>query len=228
MLAGTPRPNWGELTTTDISSVLIMMPWSKRMVLPLRPMAPHSHAARSELPLDVARRALRMEPAAIGEWVRFYQRPVHALLYRMLAPAGRAQSCEDLAQEVFLRALQALPRFELSGPARLSTWLLTIATRLALNELRRPRAVPRDFDPGTAATADRPDSNAERRALGAAISRALCELEPEFRAPFLLREFHGLEYAEIAAVLEIELGTVKSRLSRARGQLRAALQELRP
>ena len=201
-------------------------------MMPLRPMATPAepaHEEHSELPLDVARRAQRCDPKAIADWVRFYERPVHALLYRMLAPVGRAHACEDLSQEVFLRAFKALPRFDLDGPARLSTWLLTIATRLALNELRRPCAVPRDFDPASvAAGADRPDTNAERRAIGAAIARALGGLEPEFRAPFVLREFHGLEYAEIAEALEIDLGTVRSRLSRARARLRTALQELKP
>jgi RNA polymerase sigma-70 factor (ECF subfamily) len=75
------------------------------------------------------------------------------------------------------------------------------------------------------AAAPVPDT-AGRREVGEAIARAVAALAPEFQAAFLLREYHGLEYAEIARVLDIELGTVRSRLARARVALRAALAEV--
>src|SRR5262252_7490429 len=82
-------------------------------------------------------RAQRGEAAAWRSLVEHYQRPVFALLSRMLAPSGRATLVEDLAQETFLRAFRALPAFDHAGRARLSTWILTIATRLGIDELRR-------------------------------------------------------------------------------------------
>jgi RNA polymerase sigma-70 factor (ECF subfamily) len=160
------------------------------------------------------KRAQRGEDRACRELVVLYQRRIFALLGRML---GRTSLVEDLAQETFLRVFRALPAFSPHGPARLSTWILTIATRLALDEIARKKPQPVPVD-----AAVPPD--AEARALGRAIERAVAELAPEFRAVFLLREYHDLDYEEIARALEIDLGTVKSRLSRARAALRKALE----
>ena len=164
-------------------------------------------------------RARRGDARAFRALVEMYQRRVFALVGRMLG-RGRASLVEDLAQETFLRVFRALPAFAPEGPARLSTWILTIAARLALDELARRRPVVLAQEPSAP-----PD--AEARALGRAIERAVAALPPDFRAVFLLREYHDLDYDEIARALEIDLGTVKSRLSRARSQLRAALQEVR-
>src|SRR5215831_16089459 len=92
-----------------------------------------SHAAEPELDDLTLARAQRGDEPACRTLVERYQRPVFALLGRM---CGHAR-VEDLAQETFLRVFRALPRFDRSGPARLSTWILTVATRLALDELRR-------------------------------------------------------------------------------------------
>src|SRR5215813_2778290 len=96
-------------------------------------------AARSAEPLDelMLRRAQRGDELAWRALIERYQAPVHAVIWRMLA--GRAlHRAEDLVQETFVRVLRALPGFDPVGPASLTTWILTIATRLALNELRRP------------------------------------------------------------------------------------------
>ena len=90
-------------------------------------------------------RARALEPVALRAFVARYERPVFALLSRML---GRGPHVEDLAQETFLRAFRALPAFRPDGTARASTWLLTIATRLASTRARRsgspsPRRRPR-------------------------------------------------------------------------------------
>jgi RNA polymerase sigma-70 factor (ECF subfamily) len=183
---------------------------------------------RAELDQLTLARAQRGEAAAGRRLVERYQRPVFALLSRMLGPYGRRARVEDLAQETFLRVFRGLAGFRPDGRARLSTWVLTIATRLALDELARPeRAAPLGaaarLDSGASA-----DREAERRALGAAIERAVRELGPEHQAVFLLRELHELEYEEIAAALAIDLNTVKSRLHRARAALREALKEMAP
>jgi RNA polymerase sigma-70 factor (ECF subfamily) len=151
-----------------------------------------------------------------------YQHRVFALVSRMLAGRDR-HVIEDLAQDTFLAVFRQLPSYRPAGPARLSTWILTIAARRAIDELRRRRPAPIEAEPTGGARAD---DRARRRELQRAIEGALEELSPELRAAFLLREFHGLEYAEIASSLEIDLGTVKSRLSRARAALRERLKGL--
>jgi RNA polymerase sigma-70 factor (ECF subfamily) len=166
-------------------------------------------------------RAAAGERAAGGRLVECYQRRVFALVSRMLVGRDRAV-IEDVAQDTFLAVLRRLRRFDPGGPARLSTWILTIAARRAIDELRRRRPVPlADLDiPGGMHA----DASARRRELLAALDTALAELSPELRAAFVLREYHDLDYAEIASALAIDLGTVKSRLSRSRAALRAALE----
>lgn len=145
-------------------------------------------------------RAQRGEPEALKTFVLLHQRAVFALLSRML---GRSHRVEDLAQETFLRAFKALPSFRADGPARLSTWVLTIATRLALDELRARR----HEEPLSPSWPDgrRSDETAERRDIARHLEAALDELGPPFRAVFVLRELHELEYEEIASALEIDV-----------------------
>jgi RNA polymerase sigma-70 factor (ECF subfamily) len=167
------------------------------------------------------RRAQRGDERAWRDLVACYQSVVHALVWRMLV--GRARHrVEDLVQETFVRVLRALPSFDPAGPATLQTWMLTIATRLALNELRRkePEALVDHQQP---LAPERTDAAAERRRLGAAIAAGVAALPDTQRAVFVLREYHELDYLEIASVLELDLGTVKSRLARARGALREHL-----
>ena len=168
-------------------------------------------------------RARRNDRAAFAALVGLYQRPVFALLSRLLFSRDRAE-VEDLAQETFLRVHRALPDFRPDGPARLSSWILTIATRLGIDALRRTRVelVPLD-QVATQPSTERADAGAIAAQQRAAITAAIAALSPEHRAAFLLREVHGLEYDEIARALDLDLGTVKSRLSRAKESLRGAL-----
>jgi RNA polymerase sigma-70 factor (ECF subfamily) len=171
-------------------------------------------------------RAQRGDRAAQTALIERYQRPVFSLLSRMLR--GQRTLTEDLAQDTFLRVLRALPGFDVGGRARLSTWVLTIATRLALDHLRRrepPLTLPTD-DGTIPSHLPQPDQDADRRVLAAALARAVEELGAPFRAAFLLREVHGLSYEQIALALEIDPGTVKSRLARARAALQAALAQV--
>ena len=184
---------------------------------------PATAAAREAEPLDelTLRRAQRGDERAWRALIERYRQPVHALIWRLLA--GRARHrVEDLVQETFVRVLRALPGFDPAGPASLSTWMLTIAARLALNELRRPEAAALVDEP-EGSGAERADLGTERRQLAAAIGAGVAALPDAQRAVFVLREYHDLDYAEIAEALELDPGTVKSRLSRARAALRAHL-----
>ena len=170
-------------------------------------------------------RAQSGDRVALTQLVLRNQRQVGGLLRRMLGPAGLDALTEDLAQETFIRAFRALDRFDPNGPATFSTWLLRIASRLAINELTRKR--PERAPTGSLGSASTPESEHGRKRMGQAIATAVGELPPPFRAAFLLREYHGLDYAEIARMLDLELGTVKSRLSRARRLLRERLEGVR-
>jgi RNA polymerase sigma factor (sigma-70 family) len=183
------------------------------------PPMPMPSMGPGELDEVTLRLAQRGDERAWRTLIACYQDAIHGLIWRLLA--GRARHrVEDLAQETFVRVLRALPRFDPHGPATLRTWMLTIATRLTLNELRRPEmaSLSAVAEPAVDETA-----TIERRRLAARIGEAMAALPPYQRAVVVLREIHGLDYREIAAVLELDAGTVKSRLSRARAALRAAI-----
>jgi RNA polymerase sigma-70 factor (ECF subfamily) len=178
-------------------------------------------AARAAEPLDelTLRRAQRGDEQAWRALIERFQHPVHALIWRLLA--GRARHrVEDLVQETFVRVLRALPGFDPAGRAALSTWILTIATRLALNELRRPEAAALTAEP---VGPERTDQATERQRLAAAIADCIAALPEPQRVVLVLREYCDLDYGDIASMLELELGTVKSRLARARIALRDGL-----
>ncbi len=185
---------------------------------------------RSELDRITLERAKRGDKNAFGELVRFYQRPVFALLSRMLLASAQRNLIEDLAQETFVRAYRAIATFGEDGRDNLTGWLLTIATRVALDALRKSnlRGESRDIAFDRIAGPDRADETLDRRTLATAIEKAVERLPVEYRAAFLLREVHELDYEAIAEALNIDLGTVKSRLSRARAALRLALAEVYP
>lgn len=179
--------------------------------------------AATELDDATLRRAVRGDADAARRMVELYQARVFALVSRMLSGRGRA-TIEDIAQDTFLVVFRQLSQFDPRGSAKLSTWILTIAARRAIDELRKRRPVLLAEVPERSSVDDRP----QRRELALAIEAALRDLSPELRAAFLLREYHGLDYDEIARALQIELGTVKSRLSRARAGLRERLAEVKP
>jgi RNA polymerase sigma-70 factor (ECF subfamily) len=168
-------------------------------------------------------RARRGDPSALSALVRHYQDPVHALVGRLLlgrAAGGR----DDAAQEAFIRICRGLPRFDPAGPARLSTWILTVATRTCLNVLRDGRRAEA-LAPAAAGdvSAGDPEQAAAERERRRRVETAMAALPEEMRAVLVLRAYHDFDYDEIAAALGLEIGTVKSRLGRARAALRQAL-----
>jgi RNA polymerase sigma factor (sigma-70 family) len=138
--------------------------------------------------------------------------------------ARDAHAAEDIVQEAFFRAAKYFAGFR-GGDGR--TWLLTVVRRVAYDWLDERRAGPvAAFDDETADPADEsanPEHLAIRKADQQLLCRALEELQPEFREVTVLRELEGLSYQQIAAVAGVPIGTVMSRLSRARRQLRRRL-----
>jgi RNA polymerase sigma-70 factor (ECF subfamily) len=185
------------------------------------------HKPPTELDDATLRRAMRGDADATRRMVELYQGRVFALVSRMLSGRGRA-TIEDIAQDTFLAVFRQLAQFDPRGTAKLSTWILTIAARRAIDEVRKQRPVLLAEPERDRASEARSDERTQRRELALVIEAALRDLSPELRAAFLLREYHDLDYAEIATALQIDLGTVKSRLSRARSGLRERLAELKP
>lgn len=169
-----------------------------------------------ELDPALLKRAQRGDPRAFRCLYEHHVDRLYAFLRRMLRDEARAQ---DALQDVFLRVARALPGFRPEGPARFSTWLFTIARRVALTEIDRVAAHPMVATlPETHAPGAAPDL---RLALVAAVET----LPIPQRAVFVLFECAQLSYEEIAEVEGIDIGTVRSRLHRARGALQAALKE---
>jgi RNA polymerase sigma-70 factor, ECF subfamily len=168
-------------------------------------------------------RARRGESSALTALVRHYQRPVYALCARLLV-GRRAEAVDDVTQEAFIRICRGLGRFTPEGKARLTTWILTVATRTCLNALRDARRAAA-LAPATAAEAapDDPEQAALDREQRRRVEAAMAALPEEMRAVLVLRAYHDFDYDEIAAALGLEIGTVKSRLGRARAALREAL-----
>jgi RNA polymerase sigma-70 factor, ECF subfamily len=169
-------------------------------------------------------RARAHDPVAMRAFVVRYQRPVFALLSRLV---GHGPQVEDLAQEAFLRAFRALPGFDPGGAARPSTWLLTIATRLALDARRKKHLPSVSLDDAPAvASPSNPETESARRELGQAIARAAAELSDDMRAAFLLADVHGFTMGEIAEALSIPENTAKTRVFRARQHMRERLEHV--
>jgi RNA polymerase sigma-70 factor, ECF subfamily len=160
------------------------------------------------------------DPAALRRLVERYRQPVYALCIALAGPDG-----EDLAQETFLRVFRAIGQFEPDGPATLRSWILCIARRLCHDRARHlghrvELAIP---PPETADPTAGPEERLEASLLRRRLLGALAALPEEQRLVIALREWEGLEYEEIAAVDGVPVGTVRSRLARARAALREAL-----
>ena len=175
--------------------------------------------------------------AAYRELVRRYERPVFSLVYRMVRDRELA---EDLAQETFVKALNAIESYR--PEFKFSSWIFKIANNAAIDHLRRrqldtlsldgsPNAETADAVEATALQvsdrAETPLEELEARELGGAIEVAVGRLRPEYRACILLRHVEGRPYEEIAEMLSLPLGTVKTYIHRARNELRLALEDLR-
>ncbi len=186
---------------------------------------------------EVVAQARLGREAAYRELVRRYERPIFSLIYRMVRDRELA---EDLAQETFVKALKAVGSYR--PEYKFSSWIFKIANNAAIDHLRKrelatlsiegsPHAVTPDAMEATALQISGrlpgPLEELEARELGGAIEEAIGRLRPEYRACILLRHVEGRPYEEIAEMLGLPLGTVKTYIHRARYELREALAHLR-
>lgn len=185
-------------------------------------------------PVDLLVEAFRKGmPGAFEAIVRAHQDRVYSFCARMLSDREDAL---DAAQEVFLSAWRNLSRFR--GEAALSTWLLRIAANRCLNRIRRRKSLSEREAPWPESTGeegegiifqpaggenDHPDRLAETGEMREILTEALSQLDPDSRWMVLLSDVEGFSYEEIAALAEVPLGTVKSRLHRARMAMRRLL-----
>jgi RNA polymerase sigma-70 factor (ECF subfamily) len=186
---------------------------------------------------DVVALAQQGRESAYRELLRRYERPVFSLVFRMVRDRTVA---EDLAQDTFIKVLNHIDKYR--PEFKFSSWLFKIANNVAIDHLRRRRldtisidgsphaATASEIEASSFEIADQAESPLEAltsRELGTAIERAIATLRPEYRACIILRHVEGRSYEEIAATLDLPLGTVKTFIHRARHQLREQLQELR-
>ncbi|MCI8689570.1 MAG: sigma-70 family RNA polymerase sigma factor [Oscillibacter sp.] len=164
---------------------------------------------------------------AFAELVRLYEKRVLALTLRM---CRNPEIAAEAAQEAFLAAWQGLKFFR--EESRFSTWLYRLASNACVDVLRREgrhqghaSLEDEELNLDVPSALPTPQEEAERRELGEQIEAGLQALPPEYRSVLILRELHQLRYDEIAEAMELDVGTVKSRISRGRKRLRSFLLE---
>ena len=172
---------------------------------------------------ELVRRCLRGNVGAWENIVHTHTRRIYNLCYRFTA---NRQEAQDLTQEVFLRVFRTLKSFS-PEQGTLTVWLHRVTRNLLIDHYRATRRdrlavslddeLPRIEQKESAAT--RPDRTVALGELSIAIQQALARLSPELREAIILRDLQGLEYREIAQVLDIPEGTVKSRINRGRAEL---------
>ena len=176
------------------------------------------------------RRAQRGDADAFEQLLLEHQKNVYNLCYRM---AGNPDDAMDLSQETFLRAWRCLDQYQFASA--FSTWLYRLCSNICIDFLRRRRrqqTVPLTFEDAdgeeqTYAVPDAqplPEEQMELKLTRETLAAAMAQLLPEHRAVLQLRVVNEMSYEQIADVLDIQIGTVKSRLSRARNQLKKILE----
>ena len=166
---------------------------------------------------------------AFNRLVRSYQRLAYNVAYRVL---GDGENAADATQDAFLSAFRALPQFR---GGSFKAWMLRIVTNECYDQLRRKQRRPEDSLDDLAMEADHsatftdaqelPEDYALRQELGGAIQKGLMTLPPDQRTVIALADIQGYSYEEIAAIMGVAIGTVKSRLNRGRTRLRDLLLE---
>lgn len=174
---------------------------------------------------ELVRAAANGDEAAFGQLVRTYENKAYHLALRM---CGNAEDACDIAQDAFLAAWRGLPSFR--GEAGFATWLYRLVSNAAIDHLRRTKHQrgnvsldDEELNLDAPDPAPGPYDSAEEKDLQRVVQEGLNQLGDDHRAVLVMREVQELSYEEISHTLQIDLGTVKSRLARARTALRKIL-----
>jgi RNA polymerase sigma-70 factor (ECF subfamily) len=186
---------------------------------------------------EVVAHAREGRESAFRELIGRYERPVFSLIYRLVRDREKS---EDLAQETFIKVLNAINRYD---PAyKFSSWIFKIAHNTALDHLRKkePETLSLDGSPhaetqseieastvSVASDTQNPEQYTEHRELSGVLEQAISRLRPEYRTAIVLCHMEGRPYEEIAEIMDVPLGTVKTYIHRARHELRRSLEHLR-
>src|ERR1700730_9541672 len=182
----------------------------------------------------LVRRCIAGDAAAWEEIVQTYHRRIYNICYRF---AGSGDNAEDLTQEVFIKMYRTLSSYDPSKGA-LVTWITTITRNLLVDHFRKTKqdrmtdsidaaSEHEDAQPLSEQIQDQsapPDAHVRSREVGETVHAALAKLSPELREAVILRDLQDLDYREIATVLKVPEGTVKSRINRGRAELGRLLQ----
>lgn len=171
---------------------------------------------------ELIARLQKRDEAAFEELIRQYEKKVYTLCFRM---CGNSEDAEEAAQDAFLALWRGIDRFR--QESSLSTWIYRLATNACIDTLRRRKkqsgSVSLDDEElfvDAVDTSPQPQETVEHREAQKLLQEGLAALPEEYRKVLILREIEGLSYTEIAESASIELGTVKSRISRGRSLLR--------
>jgi len=183
----------------------------------------------------LVRRCLGGDAAAWEELVQRYHRRIYNICYRF---AGSSDDAQDLTQEVFIKMYRTLNTYDIERGAFM-TWVTTMARNLLVDHFRKtkqdrmtdsldaPPSEREDAMPLSEQLADAslaPDARAQSQQVGETVHNALQKLSPDLREAVILRDLQDMDYKEIATVLKVPEGTVKSRINRGRAELARLLQ----
>lgn len=172
------------------------------------------------------------DASALSDLLESYQPRIWSICWRTL---GNVEDASDLTQDVMIKVIQGLPGFD--GRSKLSTWIIRISINCCLSHLRKQKlrrhaSLDAPMPSGEGSRGDRiaakeqgPAPSVERRDMYMNLKQVFLELDGEQRLLLLLRDVHETEYAQLAQIYEVPIGTIKSRLFRAREALRSCLEE---
>ena len=171
---------------------------------------------------DIVKRVLNGDVDSFRILVERYQRPVLSMIQRLIWDSHR---CEEIGQDVFVMAFRKLSAFD---PARsqFSTWLFTIARNMSINALKKKIPVPMEILPEMPDSRNPSDELSDKE-IFTQLDEALKTLPGKLQRAFILAEFEQMPYEEIARIEGARLGTIKSRINRARARLHAAMKDMK-
>jgi RNA polymerase sigma-70 factor, ECF subfamily len=189
----------------------------------------------AQIAAQLIRRCIAGDAGAWEELVRRYHRRIYNICFRF---AGSAADAQDLTQEVFIKMYRTLNTYDVERGAFI-TWVTAMTRNLLVDHFRRTKqerltdsldATPSERDDAMPLSEQiqdgrpSPDARAESQQLGEAVHRALGRLSPDLREAVILRDLQEMDYKQIATVLKVPEGTVKSRINRGRAELARVLQ----